>query len=184
MKSCKKLNLDFDIVFANTNTSYNPDSKGRSSGTSGADVERILAFYAIGRKDPVEYVKDWEEVLQDALRAQLVYHVTRENGTERAFSGKFDKHFENGEYRCVNCGIILFTSDMKYNSGCGWPAFHSEHSQAKITRIVDKSHGMLRTEVRCSSCDSHLGHVFNDGPRKFGGERYCINSVCLTFKEE
>ena len=184
LKSCKKLNLDFDIVFANTNTSYNPDSKGRSSGTSGADVERILAFYAIGRKDPVEYVKDWEEVLQDALQAQLVYHVTRENGTERAFSGKFDKHFENGEYRCVNCGIILFTSDMKYNSGCGWPAFHSEHSQAKITRIVDKSHGMLRTEVRCSSCDSHLGHVFNDGPRKFGGERYCINSVCLTFKEE
>jgi peptide-methionine (R)-S-oxide reductase len=73
---------------------------------------------------------------------------------------------------------------MKYNSGCGWPAFHSEHDSANISRIIDISHGMKRVEVRCSSCDSHLGHVFEDGPSQFGGERYCINSVSLDFEEE
>ena len=173
-----------DTIFANTNTSYNPDLQGRSSGKSGADVERILAFNAIGRKDPVTYVNPWEDVLNSALHAQLVYHVTRENGTESAFTGEYDKHFEKGEYNCVNCKITLFTSEMKFDSGCGWPAFHSEHSKAQILRKRDKSFGRTRTEVRCSSCDSHLGHVFDDGPKEQGGERYCINSVCLTFKEE
>jgi len=184
IKSCKKLNLEFDTIFANTSTSYNPDLEGRSSGRSGADIERILAFYAIGRKDPVEYVKPWKEILADALQTQLRYQVTRQNGTERAFTGEYDNHFENGNYKCFNCGVTLFDSKMKYNSGCGWPAFHSEHEKANIERIDDKTNGMLRTEVRCSSCDSHLGHVFNDGPKKFGGERYCINSICLEFKEE
>jgi 7-cyano-7-deazaguanine synthase len=182
--ACSVLDLDFDTIFANTNTSYNPDSQGRSSGTSGADVERVLAFHAIGRKDPVVYVKPWEQVLASALHAQLVYHVTRENGTESAFTGEYDKHFENGKYNCVNCGIVLFTSEMKFDSGCGWPAFHSEHLQAEILRKTDQSFGRIRTEVRCSSCDSHLGHVFDDGPRQHGGERYCINSVCLTFSGE
>lgn len=182
--ACSDLDLDFDTIFANTNTSYNPDYQGRSSGTSGADVERILAFHAIGRMDPVVYVKPWEQVLASALHAQLVYHVTRENGTESAFTGEYDKHFENGRYNCVNCGIVLFTSEMKFDSGCGWPAFHSEHSEAEILRKTDQSFGRIRTEVRCSTCDSHLGHVFDDGPRQHGGERDCINSVCLTFSGE
>ena len=87
LESCNKLEIDFDTIFRNTNTSYNPDSKGRSSGTSGADVERILAFHAIGREDPVEYVTSWNEVLQGALKAQLRFHVMKENGTERPFTG-------------------------------------------------------------------------------------------------
>tara|TARA_Y100001968_G_C19217136_1_gene647778 strand:- start:625 stop:855 length:231 start_codon:yes stop_codon:yes gene_type:complete len=70
---------------------------------------------------------------------------------------------------------------MKYESGCGWPSFHTEHPEAGIVRLEDYSHGMIRVEVRCQSCDAHLGHVFNDGPREHGGERYCINSVCLDF---
>ena len=78
----------------------------------------------------------------------------------------------------------LFTSEMKYDSGCGWPSFHTEHPDAGIVRVVDKSLGMMRVEVRCQSCDAHLGHVFNDGPIENGGERYCINSVCLNFKME
>jgi 7-cyano-7-deazaguanine synthase len=180
LTACEKLELEFDTVFANTNTSYNPDELGRSSGTSGADVERILAFHAIGRKDPVEYVTSWEEVLNGALKAQLRHNVMKENGTERAFTGEYDKHFEEGVYLCADCDLPLFTSDMKFDSGCGWPAFNTEMPGAEIERIVDKAHGMTRVEVRCSGCNSHLGHVFDERQ----GERYCINSICLEFKEE
>ena len=176
--SCQKLGLDFDIVFANTNTSYNPDEDGRSSGTSGADVERILAFHAIGRRDPVEYVTSWEDVLEGALKAQLRHHVMKENGTERPFTGKYDKHFEDGNYYCADCNKLLFSSDSKFDSGCGWPAFSDEALDANITQLKDTSHGMLRIEVRCSQCDSHLGHLFHE----HRGPRYCINSICLNFR--
>jgi 7-cyano-7-deazaguanine synthase len=176
--ACQKLNLDFDTVFANTNTSYNPDSKGRSSGTSGADIERILAFHAIGRKDPVEYVTSWEVVLENALKAQLRHHVMKENGTERPFTGEYDKHYEDGVYHCAECDLELFTSNSKFDSGCGWPAFSEELPSAKISQIKDTSHGMTRIEVRCSNCDSHLGHLFHE----YKGPRYCINSICLDFK--
>ncbi|MBT4391166.1 MAG: peptide-methionine (R)-S-oxide reductase MsrB [Euryarchaeota archaeon] len=184
MTSCKILNINSNTILKNTLTSYNPDYKGKSSGKSGSDVERILAFDSLGLEDPIEYVKPWKEVLLDALDTELRHHVTRENGTERAFTGRYDKFSLTGKYRCYNCNKLLFTSEMKYNSGCGWPAFHSEHDSANISRIIDASHGMERVEVRCSSCDSHLGHVFEDGPSQFGGERYCINSVSLDFEEE
>ena len=176
--SCQKLRLDFDIIFANTNTSYNPDSLGRSSGTSGADVERILAFHAIGRKDPVEYVNSWEDVLKGALNAQLRHYVMKENGTERPFTGEYDKHFEKGNYYCADCNKLLFSSDSKFDSGCGWPAFSEEDENANITQLRDTSFGMVRIEVRCSECDSHLGHLFHEQR----GPRYCINSICLDFK--
>ena len=176
--NCQKMNLDFDTVFANTNTSYSPDENGLSSGRSGADVERILAFHAIGRKDPVGYVESWEVVLQNALNEQLRYYVMKQNGTERPFTGKYDKHFEKGDYHCSECDTLLFTSDSKFDSGCGWPAFSQEHENAKITQVEDRSHGMIRIEVRCSKCDSHLGHLFHEAR----GPRYCINSVCLDFK--
>ena len=196
--SCSELNLDFNIVFANTNTSYDPDEDGRSSGKTGSDIERILAFNAIGRKDPVEYQEDWSSVLSHALsieaehldniyRQKLTetqYQVTRNSATERAFTGIYDKHFETGNYHCVCCNKLLFSSAGKYNSGCGWPAFHTEDVNANITRVTDYSHGMVRIEVRCSKCDAHLGHVFEDGPREHGGERYCINSAALEFREE
>ncbi|MBT5454186.1 MAG: peptide-methionine (R)-S-oxide reductase MsrB, partial [Euryarchaeota archaeon] len=82
------------------------------------------------------------------------------------------------------CDKLLFTSSMKFDSGCGWPSFHTEHHDAGILRIEDRTHGMLRIEVRCDACDAHLGHVFPDGPKQYGGERYCINSASLKFDEE
>ena len=176
--SCQKLGLDFDTVFANTNTSYNPDEEGRSSGKSGADVERILAFHEIGRKDPVEYIDSWEVVLSGALKAQLRHYVMKENGTERPFTGEYDKHFESGNYHCADCDKLLFSSDSKFDSGCGWPAFSEEDESANIAQLKDTSHGMVRIEVRCSECDSHLGHLFHEAR----GPRYCINSICLDFK--
>ena len=115
---------------------------------------------------------------------ELQYQVTRNSATERAFTGLYDKHFVSGNYYCICCHHMLFTSDSKYNSGCGWPAFHTEDKNAAISRITDYSHGMVRTEVKCSKCDAHLGHVFKDGPKEYGGERYCINSAALEFKEE
>ena len=195
--SCEVLKLDFDTIFTNTNTSYDPDELGRSSGKTGSDIERILAFHAIGRKDPVEYQDDWSTVLSHALAIEsehmdkvyrekltgLQYQVTRNSATERAFTGIYDKHFETGNYHCICCGKLLFRSTGKYNSGCGWPAFHTEDNDADIKRVSDYSHGMARIEVKCSKCDAHLGHVFEDGPLEYGGERYCINSAALEFRE-
>lgn len=192
------LGLDFSTIFRNTNTCYDPDELGRASGTSGADIERILAFHAVGKQDPVEYVTSWHQVLQNALEverqhkdaeyrqrlSQLQYHVTRESGTEAAFSGIYWDEKRSGDYTCLCCGHLLFSSEMKYDSGCGWPSFHSESKNASIIRLEDSSLGRIRTEVRCSKCDSHLGHVFADGPTQFGGERYCINSASLDFEEE
>ncbi|MDE1715249.1 peptide-methionine (R)-S-oxide reductase MsrB [Chromobacterium amazonense] len=118
-------------------------------------------------------------------RAQLTpeqYRVAREAGTERPFSGEHYFHNKHGDYFCVCCGTLLFHSDAKFDAGCGWPSFYAEAAGANIRRITDTSHGMVRVEVRCSHCDAHLGHVFPDGPEPTG-ERYCINSVCMTFKE-
>ncbi|XUU61211.1 peptide-methionine (R)-S-oxide reductase MsrB [Erythrobacter sp. HA6-11] len=110
------------------------------------------------------------------------YHVLREAGTERAFTGQYDKHYEEGEYTCAGCGTVLFESDTKYNSGCGWPAFTKPETDTKIEEKRDVSFGMIRTEVLCANCGGHLGHVFPDGPQDQGGMRYCINSLSLDFE--
>ena len=114
------------------------------------------------------------------------YRVTQENGTERPFSGEYDQHFEPGLYVDVVSGEPLFTSSQKFNSGCGWPSFAKPVEAAHVTELRDTTHGMIRTEVRSAHGDSHLGHVFPDGPREMGGLRYCINSASLRFvpKEE
>ena len=112
------------------------------------------------------------------------YHVLREAGTERAFTGKYDKHYDEGEYYCAGCGQKLFESDDKYNSGCGWPAFTAPAEGEAVNEHRDTSHGMVRTEVTCANCGGHLGHVFPDGPRDRGGMRYCINSAALDFEPE
>ena len=197
LASCERLGLDFDEIMSRTMTSYAPDSDGRSHGKTGSDVERVLAFHAIGRVDPIEYQSPWEDVLSYALETErayrdaeykerlteLQYHVTRESGTERAFSGIYWDEQRKGTYTCICCSTLLFTSSMKFDSGCGWPSFHSEHVEANIKRIPDHTHGMMRTELRCNTCDAHLGHVFDDGPKAYGGERYCINSASLDFHE-
>ncbi|MEE4537024.1 MAG: peptide-methionine (R)-S-oxide reductase MsrB [Erythrobacter sp.] len=122
---------------------------------------------------------EWRERLSDEQ-----YYVLREAGTERAFTGKYDKHFEEGEYACGACGQVLFLSDAKYNSGCGWPAFFKPADNENVEEHRDVSFGMERVEVRCSNCDSHLGHVFPDGPPEAGGMRYCINSAALDFEPD
>lgn len=111
------------------------------------------------------------------------YYVLRQKGTERPFTGKYYLHKEKGVYVCAACGSELFTSDMKFDSGCGWPSFDREIAGGKITQTRDTSHGMIRTEITCTNCGSHLGHIFDDGPTETG-MRYCVNSLSLDFKTE
>jgi peptide-methionine (R)-S-oxide reductase len=128
-----------------------------------------------------------EEYVKDDLKLKLTdlqYHVTQEAGTEPAFTGIYWDEKRDGDYFCICCGHLLFTSKMKYESGCGWPSFHHEDPNAGIKRLPDRTRGMARVEVRCGSCDAHLGHVFEDGPKDEGGERYCINSASVEFEED
>lgn len=110
------------------------------------------------------------------------YRVLREKGTERPFTGGYNTHYEDGTYSCAACGNDLYKSETKFDSGCGWPSFDDEIEGA-IMRKRDVSHGMIRTEIMCANCGSHLGHVFNDGPTATG-IRHCVNSVSIDFKSE
>ncbi|WP_238861478.1 peptide-methionine (R)-S-oxide reductase MsrB [Clostridium sp. YIM B02569] len=127
-----------------------------------------------------EYVKKSNEELKMSLTDEQ-YRITQENGTEAPFSNEYDNQFEKGIYVDITTGEPLFVSTDKFNSGCGWPAFSKPIDRKVIKEKMDKSHGMVRTEVRSSTGDAHLGHVFTDGPEDIGGLRYCINSAALKF---
>lgn len=121
---------------------------------------------------------DWREKL-----SAEEYRVLREKGTERPFTGEYNMHFEKGVYTCKGCGNELFRDDSKFDSGCGWPSFDRGIASGAIIEKPDNSLGMIRTEIVCANCGSHLGHVFDDGPTETG-LRYCVNSVSLDFKPE
>lgn len=133
---------------------------------------------------PVQAMSDYKVRKTDAeWREQLdpmQYQVTRHAATERPFTGRYWDHWRDGRYDCVGCGTPLFRSETKFDAGCGWPSYWEPINGEVVERVVDRSHGMVRVEVRCSNCGAHLGHVFPDGPQPTG-ERYCINSAALNF---
>lgn len=137
--------------------------------------------------DTTETAEDLRALPESYWRERLTsgqYQVLRQGGTERAFTGTLWNNHQSGMYECGACGQPLFSSGTKFDSGSGWPSFDDPVNREHVEVVEDRSHGMVRTEVRCARCGSHLGHVFPDGPRETTGLRYCINSAALRFAPE
>jgi len=153
------------VLFYLTGCQGNAQQKNVASNT-----QKKEKAYAVQKTDA-----EWKAELTD-----MEYFVLRKKGTERAFTGKYNKFYEEGTYVCAGCSAKLYESPYKYNSGSGWPSF-DRGVDANLAYESDTSHGMIRTEILCGTCGGHLGHIFNDGPSDTTGKRHCINSVALKF---
>ncbi|MCV9388253.1 peptide-methionine (R)-S-oxide reductase MsrB [Reichenbachiella ulvae] len=142
----------------------------------------ITACSTQGQNSKVQTIDKSEEEWKAEL-TELEYYILREKGTERPWTGEYNEHKEKGVYTCAACGNILFYSNAKFDSHCGWPSYFEYATDSSVVESKDYSHGMVRTEITCAKCGGHLGHVFNDGPPPTG-LRYCINSVSLDFVAE
>jgi peptide-methionine (R)-S-oxide reductase len=154
----------------NTPRSSNAKSSGLSNPAEKTQGQASMS------EQIVRSESEWKKLLTPQQ-----FHVLRAKGTEPPFVNEFDHHFEPGTYSCAACGQELFDSETKFNSGCGWPAFYAAQAGDRVKLHADRSLGMVRTEVTCARCGSHLGHIFNDAPQTPTGQRYCINSVSLKF---
>lgn len=164
-------------VFVPTAHSFNQTYYWSSIGVLRSSTSDCL-IRKFSNMESSQNVPSKEELLQKLTPLQ--YHVTQEKGTERPFTGEYNKLYDEGSYSCIVCGQYLFSSNTKYDSGCGWPAFNDVLDKGRIKLLPDTSGGRIRTEVQCSKCSAHLGHVFEDGPKPTG-KRYCINSASIVF---
>lgn len=162
------------VFFLFAFTVYSCTNFGQDMKSKIIEKEKPVA----AKQTVVKTEEEWKKILTPEQ-----YHVLREKGTERAFTGKYYKTNDKGVYSCAACNAELFTSDMKFDSDCGWPSFDKAIEGGKIKYETDRAFGMVRTEIMCANCGSHLGHVFDDGPT-VTGKRYCVNSVSLNFYRE
>lgn len=166
-----KINFRYLGLVAMLCLSFSACAQKKANSNQNKTTAAIMDTFEIKKTD-----EEWRKQL-----SPVQFNILREKGTERAYTGEYDKFYEAGTYYCAACDTELFTSKTKYNSGCGWPAFYEPSVNKNIVEKKDVSYGMVRIEVMCATCGGHLGHVFNDGPEPTG-LRYCINSGALRFE--